>query len=232
MTAKTELELENQALVWDEEVEDEELYYFYDDEQNWRQLREERDDMPNKVHNRLVDYLIQVLSWLYRSQLHTVEREISFYQTANSDEKPLYPDVFVLKGQELTQLTSYRLGVTGPPPNVFIEIVSTKTRRTDLEVKPKRYEKWGVAEYFVYDPRPCTPKQNEPRLYAWRLVEGKFQPIEPDNQGRMWSEQLVSWFGSDGAFVRLYDEEGNQRLTQAERLAARLRELGEDPNEL
>ncbi|MEI7554232.1 hypothetical protein, partial [Candidatus Chlorohelix sp.] len=41
-------------------------------------------------------------------------------------------------------------------------------------------------------------------------------PIEPDEQGRMWSEELESWLIEDGGYLRLYDHTGAMRLTKGE----------------
>jgi Uma2 family endonuclease len=217
MTAKTDLELANQVLTLDDE-EFEESYYFYDDIDNYHQLRQERGDMPNAKHNNLVDYLKQVLLWLYRLEGYQVNREINFYETDDRMEKPLYPDIFVLKSsEEFPQERGYRLGVDGPAPQVIIEVISKKTARVDLKEKPKLYEGWGVIEYFAYDPRKRVRKTEKARLTGWRLVEGKYQILKPDENGWMWSEQLDSWLAPDDNFLYLYDRDKHQqRLTAAQ----------------
>jgi Uma2 family endonuclease len=215
MTAKTELE--NQILLLDKAEEAEEIYYFYDIEENYRKLRQERGDMPNAKHNDLVDYLKQVLLWLYRLEKYQVNREINFYETNNPVEEPLYPDIFVVKTtKDFPSERGYRIGLDGPAPEVIIEIVSKKTASVDLEEKPKRYEAWGVAEYFVYDPRPRKRNTKKPRLSGWRLVNGKYQVLQGDELGRIWSQELDSWLVPEGEVVRLYDKDWNPRLTKAE----------------
>jgi hypothetical protein len=58
-------------------------------------------------------------------------------------------------------------------------------------------------------------------------------------QGHWWSAELDSYLVPDGAFLRLTDSDGTQRLTQAEAdeaakeaAWAKLRELGIDPRTL
>ncbi|MEI7556732.1 hypothetical protein, partial [Candidatus Chlorohelix sp.] len=63
--------------------------------------------------------------------------------------------------------------------------------------------------------------------------EGEAAPIEPDEQGRLWSEELESWLAADGLFLRLYDRNGAMRLTKGEaeregRLAERVMRLAEE----
>ncbi len=216
MTARSNLELQADELGLDEDEQFQEPYYFYDNEENYWTLRQERDDMPTRRHNKVVEYLKQVLVWQYRKEAYIIDREINFYETLDRMEKPLYPDVFVLKTQTEFPEGSYRLGIDGPPPQLLIEIISKNTPGNDLKKKPPRYEAWGVAEYFVYDPRPRKRNLKRSRLTGWRLVEGKYQKLTPNSAGRIWSEQLDSWLMPDGEMLRLFDREGNQRLTEAE----------------
>ncbi len=216
MTAKPDTVLHTQSLSL-AQTEEDEIDYFYDDQNNYLKLRQERGDMPNPKHNQVVDYLKQTLQWHYHLEGYQIDREVNFFETPDKKETPLYPDVFVLKtNEEIPQERGYRLGVDGPPPAVIFEIVSKKTMKTDLEEKPKRYERWGVKEYFVYDPRSRLRKNKEPRLYGWRLVGGKYEQLKADSAGRMWSEQLDSWLVPDDKMPWLFDREGNQRLTDAE----------------
>jgi hypothetical protein len=134
------------------------------------------------------------------------------------------------------------------------EICSDTTWRDDLFVKPAKYATLGVQEYFAYDPNepPYFPRPGE-RLRGWRYGGDMPEELHPDAQGRLWSEELASYLVPDGAFLRLYDRDGQMRLTQAEAAAAdaateraareteraakeaawaRLRELGIEPPDL
>lgn len=245
MTAKTELKLENYVpdlAELDEAAAYNGIYRYYDDDENFDKLRQR--DMPTKEHNDLKRYLIEILLWYYRAQKCTVYDEFHFYETQETMEEPLYPDIAVIKEYLHQEGTSnYELGVTGPTPSLIIELILKKTRAMDVQVdrKPARYANWGVKEYFAYDPRPRKRKHKMPRLWGWRLdTYTKINiALEPDELGRIWSEQLDSWLVPDGEMLRLYDKDGNIRLTRAEyatqraeRLAERLRELGEDPDKL
>lgn len=222
MSIKTDLELQDQWLLPPEDDEDDdadELYYFYDHDDNYYSLRHERGDMPGTDHSDLEDYLMQLLIWLYRVEGFGIYRELNFYQTDDPMEKPVYPDLALLKSQKRTRHISYRLGKDGPPPELVIEIISRKTRKNDLVSKPKIYERWGVKEYFTYDPRQFKRKLKASRLTGWRWVDGSFKPIEADKNGWLWSEQLDSWLAPDGFMLRLYDKDKNRRLTEAETYA-------------
>ncbi len=215
----------------EEEGELDELYYFYDDENNFEKLRFQ--DMPGAYHDLLITYLKEVLVWFYRLEQCAVYRELNFYETDRVKESPLYPDLAILKGQQWQGLTSYRLGVTGPAPDVVIEIISAKTRYKDLYYKPERYARWGTAEYFAYDNRPNRQRRASPRLSGWRLNQaGVYEPLLPAANDRIWSEQLNSWLLPDEAYLRLYTPNGEQRLTEAQAKDALLRQMGIDTAKL
>src|ERR1700760_1491717 len=104
MTAKTDTDLELYTLddsvlpeLVDEEDEEDLPQRFYDYIDNYHQLRHQRGDMPDVVHNQLLLYWVQLLRWLLRAEEVTIEWEFNFYQTSNYHERPLYPDLFVFK---------------------------------------------------------------------------------------------------------------------------------------
>jgi Uma2 family endonuclease len=256
MTARVSklIELENNLFL-DEAEESEPIYYFYDYEENYQRLREERGDMPNAVHNDLVDYIIQILRWQYVDTTFSIHREINFYSTDDQKEKPLYPDTFIIKGKNKLRPRSIRLYKDIPSPSIIFEVLSDDTVPTDLKRKPEWYAKWGVNEYFVYDPRERKRqlKKPKPRLYGWQIREGKAFPITPNEDGSMWSYEVESRLVPNGEILLFYDKDGNLRLTEAEaekkaRLEAerreeaeraakeaayrKLRELGIDPESL
>jgi hypothetical protein len=94
-----------------------------------------------------------------------------------------------------------------------------------------------TPEYFLYYP-------DEQRLAGWRLVEGAYQPMTPNEHDWLWSQQLNLWLGtwqgySDNyeynTWLRFYDLAGNLIPNKGERaeaeaarraeLEARLRQL-------
>jgi Uma2 family endonuclease len=99
----------------------------------------------------------------------------------------------------------------GRYPNVIVELLSDSTAETDLTTKKDLYERtFRTSEYFVWDPL-------DPTAFAgWRLTEGSYQPIAPNEQGWRWSEQLGMWlgpwggsvFGAQDVWLRYYDREG------------------------
>lgn len=206
------------------------------------------------LHRMLVNYLIEVIMWLFRGQTCAVYGNLNFYQTVYYKEHPLAPDVAVIKGANFRFVRSWRVGKSGPAPQVVFEIASPETWQKDLDEKPHQYARMGVEEYFAYDPNdPLILKDRPGRLFGWQLDPATQQmrevPLRRD--GSLWSVHLESLLVPEGQYLRLYDRNGQLRLTgieaeaearqaaerraeeekrRAEALAEKLRSLGIDPD--
>ncbi len=195
-------------------IEDEVIYY-YDSHSTEEDLMGE-----TAFHAALVRYLVDVLTWLFQGRLCAIYDNLNFYQTANPREYPLAPDIAVIKGVVYQPTTrSWRVGKSGPAPQVVFEIASDETWKKDLTEKPAKYAHMGVQEYFAYDPHefPLPLSQNR-RLFGWRLDQNRQVMVEmsPRPDGSLWSPNLDSWLVPDEALVRLYDHDGQLRLTRVE----------------
>src|SRR5947208_122097 len=124
-----------------------EVAYYYDFHPTEEDLMWE-----TSTHDSLIDYLKAVLRWLFRGQICAIYGNLNFYQTPNPKEYPLAPDIAVIKGLEFQRVRSWRVGKTGPAPQVVFEILSEETWKKDLHEKPMKYALMGVEEYFAYDP--------------------------------------------------------------------------------
>lgn len=162
--------------------------------------------------------------------------------------RPTYkgPDMFLVKGVDGTKR---RKGwvvwlEAGRYPDLIFELISPKTARKDREENKELYAKvFRTPEYFWYDP-------DEDELKGFRLNGTQYQPIEPNERGWLWSQELgayvavwdgvylnrpdrwVRFYRADGTLVPTVAEELEQERQRAERLAQRLRELGVDPDTL
>jgi len=192
------------------------LEYYYDTHPTQEDLMGE-----STFQSELIHYLIEVLWWFYRAEKWFIVTNLNIYQTSNFRENPIVPDVAVFKGVILEQqgVKSWKMLLPNrPAPTVVFEICSEKSINDDLVEKPEKYGRLGVKEYFAYDPNEqALRKKAGERLYGWRYTwNGDAAPIEPDEQGRMWSEELESWLVADGGYLRLYDHTGAMRLTKGE----------------
>ena len=145
----------------------------------------------------------------------------------------------------------------GRYPDVIIELLSDSTAEADTGTKKNIYERiFRTPDYFVFDPFDSTS------LQGWHLdANQRYQPLVPNEQGWLWCQTLEFWLGTwegtidrePAIWLRFYDQAGNlvplpeeaaqQQLEtaqqqaqsehqRAEALAARLREMGVDPDTL
>ena len=137
-----------------------------------------------------------------------------------------------------------------PAKQPRFEFLSPQTRRVDLGEKKRLYEQtFKTHEYICFDYLNPTEENS---LIGWRLdAHGRYQPIEADFRGWLWSESLALWIGrwsgsilrDDTVWMRFYTSDGELVLTpaeaehqraeaehqRAERLAAQLQAMGIEP---
>src|SRR5258707_13745360 len=142
-----------------------EVAYYYDFHPTEEDLMGE-----TSVHAALVHYLVEVLTWLFRGQACAVYKNLNFYQTPNPREYPLEPDIAVIKGVHFRHVRSWRVGKTGPAPQVVFEIASEETWKKDLHEKPMQDGLMEGQEPFASDPknRPARRGTSQ-RPLAWQL---------------------------------------------------------------
>jgi Uma2 family endonuclease len=130
------------------------------------------------------------------------------------------PDFFFVKHVRHAPLRRYwvvwREG--GRYPDVIIELMSPTTAVIDRTTKKDLYEQvFRTSDYFCYDPAAR-------KLEGWRLVEGHYEPIPPNEKGWLWSNQLQLWLGTwEGPYrghravwLRFFDAAGEFVPTHAE----------------
>lgn len=130
----------------------------------------------------------------------------------------------MIKGVDYSDVTSWKVGRTGPPPQVVFEIASKETWGKDQKDKPGQYARMGVQEYFAYDPHePLLDREASSRLSGWQFDAAQRHmqkmPLRPD--GSLWSVQLASFLIPGGKHLYLCDRQGHLRLTQAQAEAQR-----------
>jgi len=201
-------------------------------------------------HIKVIVDISEALRNFFRPQLDVyVSRDLLLYYEPGNTRKYVVPDVFVVRGVNKGARRVYKLWEEGRPPNVVIEISSRETEKADLDRKFHLYEQLGVAEYYVFDPERRYVK---PPFRAWRLSGGKYVEVAVIN-GRVSSDELGLELVDTGQTLRLFnpatggflltpEEEAVVRQEEADarqeaeahaaRLAARLRELGVDPDKL
>ena len=118
----------------------------------------------------------------------------------------------------------------GRLPDVIVELLSPNTAHKDRNEKRDLYAKvFRTSEYFL-----CDPETGQ--LEGLRLSGRSYLPIEPDEDGRLWSEQLgVSlglWHGEieerTGDWIRLFRADGSLVPIPEERAEAERQRADEE----
>jgi Uma2 family endonuclease len=199
-------------------------------------------------------YSVEVLDLYFQDQPTVyVSGNLLIYYEEGNPKACLSPDVFVVKGIEKRQRRSYKVWQEGKYPDFVLEITSKSTVNEDQGSKKGLYAFWGVQEYFQYDP---TADYLEPQLQGFRLLDGNYDPISemPLEQPGDYSlssqvlgidlslkNQELKFFETasgkqllghkETEFARRQAElRAEQEAQRADRLAAKLRELGIDPD--
>lgn len=161
-------------------------------------------------------------------------------------QPPLVPDVLVSLDVEAPADVwskpnrSYFVWEYGKPPDVVIEIVSNR-EGGEVDRKLRDYARIRVDYYVIFD--PAGQLGGGPlRVYRWQ--EGLYRPSEGWELPAvglgltLWpgvyeglEQTWLRWCDRDGRLILTGEERAEQEHKRAERLAARLRALGLEPDE-
>jgi Uma2 family endonuclease len=178
-----------------------------------------------------------------------VAGDLLWYPVEGSNTIRIAPDAMVVFGRAKGDRGSYQQWREGNiPPQVVFEILSPGNRMGEMSKKLKFYERYGVEEYYIYDPDKVD-------FSGW-LRQGDSLELIEEVQG--WtSSRLGIKFELEPDTLLIYRPDGEkflefgeldnlrraaqQRAERAElevavakqdlaKLAAKLRELGVDPD--
>jgi Uma2 family endonuclease len=182
------------------------------------------------------------LDALYRNDPNVfVAGDLLWYPVEGEPTIRAAPDVLVAFGRPKGYRGTYQQWrEDGIAPQVVFEVLSPGNRPGEMERKFEFYERYGVEEYYVYD-----PERNE--LKGWLRSGDRLVPIpqmaggvSPRLQIRFELTQTeLKIYGPDGrpfaTYVELVEQRERERQEKekerqrAERLAAQLRALGVEP---
>jgi Uma2 family endonuclease len=191
-------------------------------------------------HLRQIILLITCLEWLWRDRNDFyASGNLTVYYSPNQRKSEDFrgPDFFVVLGTERKPRKSWVVWEEdGKYPNLIIELLSESTATTDRGLKKQIYQDtFRTPEYFWFDPDTLE-------FQGFELMRGQYQAMQPDPRGWLWSQQLqlslgvqdgkLRFFTSDGQLVPTPEEAAQAEHKRNEKLAAKLRELGVDPDML
>ncbi|NJN68296.1 MAG: Uma2 family endonuclease [Chloroflexaceae bacterium] len=164
-----------------------------------------------------------------------VAGDLLWYPVQGRPDLRRAPDALVAFGRPRGYRGSYRQWEEGGiAPQVVFEVLSPGNRLMEMARKFEFYDEYGVEEYYLYDPE-------EGVLLGWQRVDGMLRVIEP-MQGWV-SPHLGIRFELVEGELQLLRPDGERFLTylellqqrdqereRADALAAKLREIGVDPD--
>lgn len=205
------------------------------------------DDLPvdNEDQNLIPNILLFLLKFIWSKRTNWFFGvDMGIYHTTGSHPRvPVVPDGFLSMGVERRkQGKSRRSYVIWEEdeviPTMTLEVVSWSSGG-EYDDKLVVYRKLGVLYYVIYNPEYWQRDNHRP-FEVYKLVDKGYQlqTGEP-----FWMPEIGLGIGrfkgtSGGIFQEMlgwFDEKGARYLMpeeKAERLAARLRELGENPDQI
>ena len=213
------------------------------------------DGQPMADHTKQFRWIVtikEILEWLFQDDPNVfVAGDLLWYPTEGNNVIRAAPDAMVIFGRPKGDRGSYQQWKEGHiAPQVVFEVRSPGNTQTEMDKKLVFYDRYGVEEYYLYDP-------DKGDLSGWLRTEERLDVIE----------QMLSWvsprlgikFEMVGTELQLYrpdgekfasyvelaalreqeridKEQAQQQLEQerarTQKLAARLQELGIDPNQV
>jgi Uma2 family endonuclease len=203
------------------------------------------------IHLYAILTTLEVLKQYLEGQQATVLANQFLYYAQGFPKLRVAPDVMVIYNVAPGGRDNYKIWEEGQAPSVIFEITSAGTREQDKGSKKLLYEQMGVQEYWLFDPKgewiegqlqgyrlaPVTVEGEETELYV-PITDGRSEPL---NLRVQVEGQVLGFYREDTGEKLLLPTELAEELRRtavlleqseqrAERLAERLRQLGEDPD--
>ena len=169
-----------------------------------------RDDMQNwfYLHESAVGSALAI-------HLRDVQNAIVVSEVPLTPSQPLgddirIPDLLVSFDSDLALLreqNGYVIDSQGKAPDFVLEVASPTTGRADYTDKRHDYERFGVGEYWRFD--PSSGEYHDAALAGDRLVDGRYEPIAvemlEDGHLRGYSEALGLYVCWEEGMLRFFD---------------------------
>ena len=170
-----------------------------------------RDDMQNPIH--LDDPAWQAALRVYfgNSETTLVLGEVPLSQGVERSRAGVrIPDLMVafdVDRPDIIRRKGYAIDRVGKPPEFVLEVASENTARQDYTAKRRDYERFGVSEYWRFD--PTGGEWHDEPLAGDRLVAGRYESVEiewPEKYtGRGYSVVLGLYLCWENGWLSFYD---------------------------
>ena len=184
-------------------------------------LYSDEPPVETELHLEQIMLLIKCLKWLWKDRYDFYAAgNLTIYYSPNQKKSEYFrgPDFFVVLGTERKTRKSWVVWEEdGKYPNFILEILSPSTANTDKEYKKEIYQNtFRTPDYFWFDPYTLE-------FAGFYLTNGKYQPLEPNEKGHLWSEQLGLYLGINQGLLRYFTPAGELVPTPEETAAEETR---------
>lgn len=128
----------------------------------------------NTTQERWIATIKGGLSALFRDRMDVfIAADLLWYPVEGEPKIRCAPDALVAFGRPKGDRHSYKTWVEGGmAPQVVFEILSPGNTRREMARKLEFYDRYGVEEYYLYD-----PLDDGGDFQGWLRIEGRLQPI-------------------------------------------------------
>ena len=180
-------------------------------------LESDEPPLESSLHLQQMLLLIQCLNWWWRDinkiNDYFVAGNMTIYYSPRQIKTKDFrgPDFFLVLDTEDRDRNNWVIWEEGGKyPNLIIELLSPSTASTDKGLKKQIYQDiFRTPEYFWFNPQNLE-------FAGFILFGGTYQPIEPNPQGLLWSQQLNLYLGVHDGKLRYFMPEGQLMLTPEE----------------
>jgi Uma2 family endonuclease len=155
-------------------------------------------------HLYAIFLILEVLKQYLEGRRATVLGDQFLYYEEDQPESRIAPDVMVIFDVEPGGRDSYKIWEEGAVPKVVFEITSPSTKNEDKKRKKNLYEKIGIEEYWLFDPKGQWIKT---QLLGYRLKDGVYEEIKDSR-----SEPLKLELKVEGKLIGFYREDTGEKL--------------------
>jgi Uma2 family endonuclease len=208
----------------------------------------DRDGLPMSDNTLQFNWIVKIkenLEILFADRADVfVAGDLLWYPVEGNNQIRRAPDAMVVFGAAKGERGSYKQWVENNiAPQVVFEILSPGNRLAEMIAKYEFYGRYGVEEYYVYDP-------DRVELTGWLRREGGLMEIDPiagwvsphlgirfelgetleiwrpDGEPFRSPVEIAQQAERDRAEAQRHRAEAQQQKERADALAAKLRELG------
>ncbi|MGK7944175.1 MAG: Uma2 family endonuclease [Microcystaceae cyanobacterium] len=163
------------------------------------ELWSEQPPLESSLHLTQIMILLNSLEQLWQEREDYVAAgDLTIYYSPEQKKSEDFrgPDFFVVLGTNKNPPRKSWVvwEEEGKYPNIIVEILSNSTAKTDRIKKKEIYQDvFQTPDYFWFDPYTLEFK-------GFTLIDNQYQPINPNEQGWLWSKEL-------GLYLGIYEDE-------------------------